>query len=188
MRTIHYLWIFLAAGMTLSGCGEFTEEKWPESGAAYRMWLADSLEQEGMFQTAARQYATVAEEFPRSSFYPSAVRRAALMYSISPSSTRNDSAAYRWYLSYLSLPLKKPERENVRVSVEFLHRILRLHAKIEQISAGGDSLSVLTKRQSASLNADARRMQELEMQLQNAQAELRKIREIDLRLSKSRIR
>jgi hypothetical protein len=152
------------------------------------MQLADSLEQEGKFQSAALQYAKVAEEFPRSSFYPSAVRRAALMYSISPFSARNDSAAYRWYVAYLSLPLKKPERENVRVSTELLYRILRLHVQIEKISATSDSLTVMTKRQTASLNADSHRMQELELQLEHAQAELRKIKEIDLRLSKSRVR
>ena len=182
------LWTLVAAGMTLSGCGPFAPERFPETGAAYRMQLADGLEREGKFQSAALQYASVAEEFPRSSFYPPAVRRAALLYSISPFSARNDSAAYRWYVAYLSLPMKKPERENVRVSVELLHRILRLHAQIEQISTAGDSLTVLTKRQSASLNADSRRLQELDLQLQNAQAELRKIKEIDLRLSKSRIR
>jgi hypothetical protein len=152
------------------------------------MRLADSLEREGMFQGAATQYATVAERFPESSFYPSAVRRAALMYSISPYSARNDSAAYRWYLAYLSLTLKKPERENVRVSVEFLHRVLQLHAQIAQIYTAADSLTVLTKRQSASLNVDSHRMQELELQLQHALEELRKIKEIDLRLSKSRVR
>lgn len=188
MRMRQCLWTLVAAGMTLSGCGLFTAEKFPETGAAYRVWIADSLEQEGMFQSAATQYAKVAEEFPRSSFYPSAVRRAALLYSISPFTARNDSAAYRWYVAYLSLPMKKPERENVRVSTELLFRILRLHAQIQQISAAGDSLTVLTKRQLASLNADSHRMQELELQLQNAQAELSKIKEIDLRLSKSRIR
>jgi hypothetical protein len=182
------LWVFIAAGLTLSGCGLFPEGRGPEAAAERRMRIADSLEQEGLFHGAATEYATVAEEFPQSSYYPSAVRRAALMYSISPYSARNDSSAYRWYIAYLSLPMKKPERENVRVTVEFLHRILLLHAQIAQIYTASDSLSVLAKRQSASLNADLHRLQELELELQNAQAELRKIKEIDLRLSKSRVR
>ena len=182
------LWILVAAGLMLSGCGLFPEGRGPETGAAYRMRLADSLEQEGLFQGAATQYATVAERFPQSSFYPTAVRRAALMYSISPYSEANDSAAYRWYLVYLSLPLKKPERENVRVTVELLHRILVLHTQVEQLYIATDSLTVLVKRQSASLNADSHRMQELQLELQNAQSELRKIKEMDIRLSKSRVR
>lgn len=181
-------WILVAAGLLSSGCGHFPDGRDSEGGPAYRMQLADSLEREGQFQRAATQYTTVAEQFPESSYYPSAVHRAALMYSISPYSARNDSAAYRWYLAYLSLPLKKPERENVRVTVEFLHRILLLHAQIAQIYTAADSLTVLTKRHSASLNADSRRMQELELQLQLAHEELRKIKEIDLRLSKSRVR
>jgi len=62
----------------------FSGRKGSDSEPAYRMQLADSLEREGLFQGAARQYTTVAEQFPESSYYPSAVRRAALMYSISP--------------------------------------------------------------------------------------------------------
>jgi hypothetical protein len=184
----HRLWILVTAGLTLSGCGLFLDGRGPESGAESRMRIADSLEQEGMFQGAATEYARVAEQFPQSSFYPSAVRRAALLFSISPYSKQNDSSAYRWYIAYLSLPLKKPERENVRVSVELLHRILLLHAQIAQIYTATDSLTVLTKRQSASLTVDSHRMQELELELQRAEAELRKIKEIDLRLSKSRVR
>jgi hypothetical protein len=149
------------------------------------MRIADSLEHEGSFQRAAIEYAAVAEGFPESTYYPAAVRRAALMFSISPYSAKNDSAAYRWYFEYLSLSLSKPERENVRVSVELLHRILLLHAQITQMYTAADSLSVLTKRQAVSMTADSHRMQELELQLQNAQAELKKIKEIDLRLSKS---
>ena len=107
------------------------------------------------------------------------------MYSISPYSQKNDSAAYRWYIAYLGLSLSKPERENVRVSVELLHRILLLHAQLSQMYTAADSLNVLTKRQASSITADSHRIQELELQVQNAQAELKKIKEIDLRLSKS---
>ena len=110
------------------------------------------------------------------------------MYSVAPYSQGNDSAAYRWYLKYLALPLSKAERENVRVSVELLHRILLLHAQIEQLYTSADSLTVLSKRQSTALSASSHRMQDLESQLQNAQSELKKIKEIDLRLSKSMTR
>jgi len=184
----HCLWILIAAAMAQPGCTLVSDSTGPGGEAGYRMHIADSLEQEGKFRSAATEYSTVAEQYPQSSYYPAAVRRAALMFSISPYSAGNDSAAYRWYLAYLSLPLKKPERENVRVTVELLHRILLLHAQISQIYTATDSLTVLTKRQSASLNIDSHKIQELEFELQNAQSELRKIKEIDLRLSKTRVR
>ena len=177
--------ILLAAGLALTGCEAFKSTNSSEGSAGRRMRIADSLELEGAFQKAAIEYASVAERFPESALYSTAVRRAALMYSISPYSERNDSAAYRWYVAYLSLSLSKPERENVRVSVELLHRILLLHAQLSQIYTTADSLAVLTKRQDAAITANSHRMQDLELQLQNAQAELKKIKEIDIRLSKS---
>ena len=179
------LWILAASGLALAGCSLFQGTSSPEGRVSRRMHIADSLEHEGAFQKAAAEYATVAERFPGSIDYPIAVRRAALMYSISPYSQKNDSAAYRWYITYLSLSLSKPERENVRVSVELLHRILLLHAQLSQMYTAADSLNVLTKRQASSITADSHRIQELELQVQNAQAELKKIKEIDLRLSKS---
>ncbi len=177
--------LFVTAALVVSGCGLFPDARNPDSKVGRRMNVADSLEQEGQFQAAAAAYVSVAERFPESSFYPTAVRRAALMYSISPYSDGNDSAAYRWYIRYLALPLSKPERENVRVSVELLHRILSLRAQVTQMYTAADSLTVLSKRQSALLTADAHRMQDLELQIQNAQAELKKIKEMDIRLSKS---
>jgi hypothetical protein len=182
------LLIFVAAGLTFSGCDIIPVTGESDGRAQRRMKTADSLEQEGNFRSAAAAYASVAEQFPQSSYYPAAVRRAALMYSISPYAAANDSAAYRWYLAYLTLNLSRPERENVRVSVELLHRVLLLHAQIEQIYTSSDSLAVLSKKQSTTLNADAHRMQELELELKDAKSELRKIKEIDIRLSKSRTR
>jgi len=180
--------VLLAAGLLLAGCGPFSDTPSPSSPSSRRMRIADSLEQEGLYQQAAVAYAQVATSFPRSSYYPTAVRRAALLYSLSPPTMANDSAAYRWYRAYLGLPLDKWDREDARISVELLGRILSLRAQIVQLYIATDSLSVLTKRQAATISADARRTQEIEQQLQQAQSELRKIKEIDLRLSKTRNR
>ena len=178
----------LSGALTLAGCGVFSEARSPSSFAARRMQAADSLEQEGLYQQAADAYALVAARYTRTSFYPVAVRRAALLYSMSPPTIANDSAAYRWYQVYLGLPLEKSDREDARVSVELLNRILALRAQIVQLYTATDSLSVLTKRQAASMSADAHRTQEIVQELQQAQSELRKIKEIDLRLSKTRNR
>lgn len=182
------LWILASCALVLSGCALFSDTGGPESRVGRRMRVADSLEELGMFQAAARQYASVAEQFPQSDYYPTAVRRAALMYSISPYSSGNDSAAYRWFLAYRTLPMSKAERENVRVSTDLLHRVLMLKAQIVQIYTVTDSLSVLTKKQSAATTGYLHRMQGLELELQTAQAELKKIKEMDLRLSKVRNR
>jgi len=180
--------VLLMAGLAVAGCGVFSESRSPLSFAARRMQIADSLEQEGLYQQAAETYAQVATRFPRFSQYPTAVRKAALLYSLSSPTMANDSAAYRWSQTYLGLPLEKSDRENARISVELLSRILSMRAQIVQLYTSSDSLTVLTKRQAASMAADARRIQEVEQQLQQAQSELTKIKEIDLRLSKTRNR
>ena len=180
--------VLLAVGLACAGCGTFSDARGPSTVAARRLATADSLEQEGLYQQAAETYAQIAVRFPKSSQYPVAVRKAAILYSLSPPTMANDSAAYRWYQAYLGLPLGKSERENVRISVELLGRILSLHAQIVRLYTATDSLSVLTKRQAASVTADTRRIQEVEQQLQQAQSELTKIKEIDLRLSKNRPR
>jgi hypothetical protein len=51
-----------------------------------------------------------------------------------------------------------------------------------------DSLGVASRRQGTALSSDARRIQELEGALQQAQGELKKIKEIDLGLSRNRVR
>jgi len=178
----------LAGGFVLAGCGVFSNARSPSSFAARRMQIADSLEQEGLYKQSADAYAYVATRFSRSSQYPIAVRRAALLYSLSPPTIANDSAAYRWYQAYLALPLEKSDREDARIAVELLSRILSLHDQIVQLYITTDSLTVLTKRQAASMSADTHRIQEIEQQLQQAQSELAKIKEIDLRLSKTRNR
>jgi len=180
--------VLFAAGLACAGCSVFSDARNSSSPAARRMMFADSLEQEGLYQQAAVTYAQVATRFPKSGQYPLAVRKAAALFSLSAPTIANDSAAYRWYQAYLGLPLEKSERENARISVELLSRILSLHAQIVQLYTATDSLSVLTKRQAASVTADARRIQEVEQQLQQAQSELAKIKEIDLRLSKNRPR
>jgi len=180
--------VLLAAGFILTGCGGFSDTRSPSSYAARRMQIADSLEQEGLLLQAADVYGQVATRFPRSPQYPTAVRRAALLYSMGPPTIANDSTAYRWYQAYLALPIEKAEREDARISLELLRRILTLDAQLAQMYSAADSLTVLTKRQAALMSADAHRMQEIEQQLQQAQSELAKIKEIDLRLSKSRNR
>ncbi|HUI11814.1 MAG TPA: hypothetical protein VL221_15890 [Bacteroidota bacterium] len=180
--------LLLAAGLVFAGCAVFSGGRSPSSYSVRRMQAADSLEQEGLYQQAADAYAQVAVRSAHSNLYPVAVRKAALLYCLSPPTIANDSAAYRWYHAYLGLPLEKSDRENARISVELLSRIIALRAQIVQLYTASDSLTVLTKRQAASMAADAHRVQETELQLQQAQSELAKIKEIDLRLSKSRNR
>jgi len=148
--------------------------------------MADSLEQEMALQGAAEHYALVATEFPQTSAYPVAVRKAAMLYASEFNPARNDSLALRWFTACLGLPLKKPERENVQTFIALLQRVRVLQVEVTRRTASADSLASITRRQAGTVSTDQRRIQELEAELQQTQKELKRMKEIDLRLSKSR--
>jgi hypothetical protein len=59
-------------------------------------------------------------------------------------------------------------------------------AETARMTATADSLSAVTRRQGAALSAQMRRTADLEQQLQQTVEELRKLKEIDVQVSKSR--
>jgi hypothetical protein len=179
-------WTILAAGIILfSGCSMFSNGR-IEDAAWYHMRLADSLEQRMAYREATLHYESVAVEYPLSTAYPVAVRRVAQLYASEFNEARNDSTALRWFTLCLGLPLKKSERENVQTFISLLRRTRTLREDLARRSAAVDSLTTLSRRQTGTIGADARRLQELETELVQAQKELTKMRDIDLRLSKNR--
>ena len=185
---IKHIFILLASGLVVSGCLTSGGDWGSEGLAWYHMHIADSLEQVSAFQPAAQQYLAVAEDYPQSSYYPVAVRKAALLYASDYNSARSDSIALRWLNVYLSFSLSRAERENVQAFVSVVQRLRVLHEEIFRQNAVLDSLASVSKRQASTLIGDAHRLQELELEVQQAQGELKKIKEFDLRLSKSRVR
>lgn len=177
--------LLAAAAACIAGCSMFSGGR-IEDAAWYHMRLADSLEQRMAFREAALHYQSVAEEYPLSTAYPAAVRRTGFLYASEFNEARNDSTALHWLNVCLSLPLKKADRENIQVFVSFLQRIRALRDGLARRTATVDSLALVSKRQTGTIGAESRRLQELEAELIQAQKELRKMRDIDLRLSKNR--
>jgi len=178
------LFVLSAAAMA-AGCAGVDGSR-SDDAVAYHMRMADSLEQEMALRGAAEHYAAVAEGYPQSGAYPVAVRKAAILYSSEFNEARNDSLALHWFTAYLGLPLKKAERENVQTFVSLLQRTRTLREELNRRTMMADSLGALARRQAGTLNADTRRIQDLEAELQKAEGELKKIKDIDLRLSRSR--
>ena len=181
----HILPLILCAAFGMGGCVVSGESRTSEL-VNYHMRMADSLEQEMAYQPAAEHYAVVATEFPQSSAYPTAIRRAAFLYASEFNPARNDSLALRWFAACLRLPMKRADRENVQTYVALLQRIRTLQFDLSRRTATADSIAGVLRRQTSTTTIDARRIQELETELQQVQNELKRMKEIDLRLSKSR--
>jgi hypothetical protein len=181
-RLVRLLILALIIG---AGCSSLNRERVPTGLAAFHMNIADSLERHMELRQAAAHYSFVAEEYPRSPEYRRAVRKAALLYSSELNPARNDSMALRWFTAYLALPMVRPEREDVQTSISLLREIRLLRGELAHRLQISDSIAVAAKRQGQLLT---RRIQDLEEELAQVQAELDKLKEIDLRLSKSRVR
>jgi hypothetical protein len=137
---------------------------------------------------AATHYAAIVDQYPQSTYYAFALRKAGLLYASEYSASRNDSLALGWLTSYLRFPLKKPEREDIQACISLLQRIQLLHDENARRSVVADSLMAVTRKQATTLSATSRRIQDLEAEIQQTQGELKKMKEIDVRLSKSRVR
>ncbi len=175
----------MTIGLFLAGCAGTFESRTADL-VTYHMRMADSLEQEMALKPAAEHYALVATEFPQTTAYPIAVRKAAMLYASEFNPARNDSLALRWFTACLGLPLKKTDRENIQTFIALLQRVRILQEEVTRRIASADSLTSIARRQTGTVATDLRRIQDLEAELQQTQKELKRMKEIDLRLSKSR--
>ncbi|MBI1807343.1 MAG: hypothetical protein HYR76_09870 [Ignavibacteria bacterium] len=148
-----------------------------ESAAAMWMRTADSLEAASAVHEAAIRYAMVAERFPGSRFYKTAVRKAAFLHSSPLNEAVDDSASFHWFHVYTSLPISKEEKESAEMYISLMKKIGTLQKEIE-------NLTLSSKKQTAELTSRANRIHELEVQLQEATEELTKLRDIDVKAYK----
>lgn len=174
------------ATMFVAGCGTLVGESGEESEARRQVELARTLEAASNLREAAHEYSIVAERYPNASIWPTAVRKAALLYASPVNTSRNDSISLVWFTAYQALPLNPQEKDLVQSHISLQGRMRAIEDDLGRQKDVNDSLSVTLKRVSATVAAQARRTQELEVQLRQTTEELKKLKEVDVRLSKNR--
>ncbi len=163
------------------------EQPRPEELEARRhLSMAESFEKASAFRQAAFEYTFVAENYPSTSTYPEAVRKAALLYSTPSSPVANETSALRWLQTYLALPLPEEERRQVELHVALLKQIQSLKSSIAREENLRQKLSVLATQRGADLLELAKRVQELEIALEKATREIQELKEVDLQTSRVR--
>ena len=81
---------------------------------------AAALEDSSEYHQAAQEYSIVAERYPSTSYYKTAVWKAALL-SIHPANSEIDySAALYWLQVYLGLPLSPEEKDSAALYVAMI--------------------------------------------------------------------
>jgi hypothetical protein len=175
-------------GLVLSGCTVLLGDREAEAEAHRQIELARTLESSSQLREAAHEYSIVAEQFPNTSAYPNAVRKAAYLYAYPPNPGRNDSVALHWLDAYLSLSLSTQERETGTLLSALVERSRSLRDELARHTDVTDSLTAIIRRQSATLSALVKKSQEMESELQQTASELKKLKEVDVRISKGQRR
>jgi hypothetical protein len=171
----------------ISGCAATVGEGKGEQTEARRKYeLARQLESSSNIREAAHEYLIVAENYPRSDVWHHAVRKTGVLYTDPRNSGRNDSIALRWLGIYDTLSVAAPEKDLVQANVAALARAMGLEKELELQRRTTDSLAGAVRRMSASLVAQSRQTEELEVRLQKTADELKKLKEIDVRTSRKK--
>jgi cell division septation protein DedD len=150
------------------------------------MELAAALEDSSAYHQAAREYAIVAERYPSTSYYKGSVWKAALL-NIHPANSKYDTSEARFWLNvYLGLPLTPEEKQNATLYVAMIERINGLQAQLSSLVSEKDKLLAVTRKQSIDIVTGTQRLGELEGELTKARDELKKMKEVDVRMQRSK--
>lgn len=175
---------FTLAG--LGACAGWTTGGPEELEARRKMELARALEASGALREATHEYAMIAEQYVDADIRPAAVRKAAHLSVHPQNPARSDSAALSWLQIFQGLPVSIEERENAAVLASVIKRLDSVEHLNAWQSATADSLFLVAKKQFVTIASQGKRIKDLETELEQSVSELKKLKEIDVRVSKSR--
>jgi hypothetical protein len=180
----------IALFLTLAGCGGSNNTLTPEELAVDHIVQARLLEAEGRWHEAATEYSLVADLYPESSYYETAVRKAAALFSHPDNDGVTDSTALRWLQEYSTLPLNDGERSMLETHIRILSELKTVRELLQVQTALTDSLSEVSQKQLEDLIDGEKRIRRLEEDLQRelaeAKKELERLREIDLEVGREK--
>ncbi|MBW1737954.1 MAG: SPOR domain-containing protein [Deltaproteobacteria bacterium] len=169
-----------------SGCLQQFRGVKLETQARSHMEHAAALEDSSLYHQAAQEYAIVAERYPSTGYYKRAVWKTALL-NMHPDNSKIDySTALFWLKVYLGLSLSPEEKEDAALYVAMLEHVNGLQAELSSYVAEKDKLLEVTQKQSSDIVTGTRRLKELEAELAQAQDELKKMKEVDVRMQRSK--
>jgi len=171
----------------VAGCFFQPRNSRSELQARNHMDRAAALEDASEYHRAAQEYSVVAERYPAAPNYKTAVWKAALL-NIHPASSEIDySAALHWLQVYLGLPLSSEEKDRANLYVGMLRHINDLESILSAFAAEKVELHAVARKQSGDITAATQRLGQLEADLARAHAELDKMKEVDIRMHRSRV-
>jgi len=183
------LWLgaIILVFVSASGCTHITEEYEHTRQLQNQLSHAGALEDSRNYAEAAKEYGMVAESYPDSLYYIKAVRKAAMLH-VHPGNPHFDlDASLQWFKILSDLPISSDEQENVRLHIAMLERIRDLQYSIYELGYDAQKQLATSEKQTRKLVEQRdKQLQLLESELSWTREELRKMKEVDVLLHKSR--
>jgi len=174
-----WLGAIILALVTASSCAYVTEKYEYTIQVKRQLSRAGALEDSKNYAEAAKEYGMIAENYPDSFYHRKAVRKAAMLH-IHPDNPRFDlDVSLRWFKALAELPISPTEMERVRFYIALLEQIRSLQHDVQKLLAASD-------KQTRELVERDRQIQLLESEISRIREELRKMKEVDVLLHKSR--
>jgi len=188
--------IALVLCFAVAGCSKSIIYLKAELKARDHMSRAAELEESMDYFQAAQEYAFVADHYPSTSYYQTAVRKAAFL-NIHPSNSKMDfNEALKWLRVYSTLPIFYQERESIQSNIALVKYIKQLQidlskvcsekdkisAEKDKIIAENDNLLSVALKQSDKIETSTHQIEELEKTLSQVQDQLDEMKKVDLQI------
>ncbi len=185
MKWHHVIIVILC--FLITGCLSKTRSSRSELQARNHMDRAAALEDSFEYRQAVLEYLIVAEGYPAARDYKTAVWKAAFL-SIHPANPEIDyNTALYWLQVYLGLPLSTEEKDSAVLYVAMIEHINGLESKLSSLTAEKDDLGAVARKQFSDIVTVTQRLSQLEADLTQTQAEFKKMKEVDVRMHRSRV-
>jgi cell division septation protein DedD len=181
--------IALVLCFAVAGCSKSIIYLKSELKARDHMSRAAELEESMDYFQAAQEYAFVAEHYPSTSYYQTAVRKAAFL-NIHPSNSKMDfNEALKWLRVYSTLSIFHQEKESIQSNIALVKYIKQLQidfskvrAERDRILAENDNLLSVALKQSDKIETSTHQIEDLEKTLSQVQDQLDEMKKVDLQI------
>lgn len=171
----------------LMACSSQFRGSGAESQALSHMNQAAELENSSAYHQAAQEYAMVAEQYPFTQYYKTAVWKTAML-NIHPSNSQIDyNAALTWLHVYLELPLSAKEKTRATVYVGMIEHINDLETQISSLIKEKNCLQEVLQKQTGIIETANNQSKKLKTELTLTRDELKKLKAVDVQMHKSRV-
>jgi len=200
----------------LGGCASLYQDYEAFGTAKRHMNEARTMENSQQLHEAMLEYVYVARNFPDSSFYKTAIFKAALLSGRSDNPEKDLSISLYWLNQYLELPLSKQEQESVQFLItlieqnkQYQERIAQLQTELQNqraVISQNDLKIAAFEEQGKNRNREIRQLQkkiavyeeqikeqdkqmhQLQEEVSKTQDALQRLKEIDVRIHQRRLK